>query len=432
VILGYAPLEGTSGIIAIDEDQVRSSRRPTWRREENGMSSAITRSTVALAALAACAVLAAPAMAAEGGGEPRVTPLLMTVEDPPVPFRGSDGRIHLVYELALTNFSSDTTRIRAVQVRTPGGRVLQTLRPKALGGPRGRLQPAGRRDGSASMAASTESLLFVHLRQARGANVPRTLEHRVTAAFDAAGGAVLAETGGRVSVNRRRVVRFGPPLRGSGYLSADSCCDASRHTRAALPVDGRVWLAQRYAVDWEQLDAQGRIYHGPKLGLNSYAIYGDPIYAVADGVVSSTIEGLPDQIPGTFPEKPALREVDGNSVVLNVGGGNYVLFAHMQPGSVRVNAGQRVRRGDVLGLVGNSGNSVAPHLHLHVTAGPSAIGSNGLPYAIDSYALTGATAGTEAFDEAEANGTVLPVTPFSPPRQVRNALPLDQLVVDFP
>ena len=394
------------------------------------MGRAATRSAIVLTALAACAVAAAPAMAAEGGGEPKITPLLMSVEDRPVPFRGSDGRTHLVYELALTNFSSDTTRVRTVQVRTPGGRVLQTLRAKALGGPRGRLQPAGRRDGSASMAASTESLLFVHLRLARGARAPRTLEHRVTAAFDAAGGAVLTETGGRVAVDRRPVVRFGPPLRGSGYLSADSCCDASRHTRAALPVDGRVWLAQRYAVDWEQLDAQGRIYTGPKLALSSYAIYGDPIYAVADGRVSSTIEGLPDQVPGTFPENPAAREVDGNSVVLDVGGGNYVLFAHMQPGSVRVSAGQRVRRGDVLGLVGNSGNSVAPHLHLHVTAGPSPIGSNGLPYAIDGYTLTGASAGTEAFDEAEANGTVLPVTPF-PARRVRNALPLDQLVVDF-
>jgi hypothetical protein len=391
------------------------------------------RSTVALAALAlaGCAAAAGTAAAAVGGAAPQVTPLLMEVEDRPVPFRGSDGRTHLVYELALTNFSSGATSIRNVQVRTPGGRVLQTLGAKALGGPKGRLQPAGRRDGSATMAASAESLLFVHLPLPEGARAPRALEHRVTASFEAADGAVLTETGGEVTVNRRRVVRFGPPLRGSGYLSADSCCDAVRHTRAALPVDGRVWLAQRYAVDWEQIDAQGRIYAGPKLDLNSYAIYGDPIYAVADGVVSSTIEGLPDQVPGGLPESISLADADGNSVVLNVGGGNYVLFAHMQPGSVRVRPGQRVRRGDVLGLVGNSGNSLAPHLHLHVTAGPSPVASNGLPYAIDSYAVSGRSPGTEAFDRAEADGTVLPVTPFAPPRQVRHALPLDQLVVDF-
>ena len=64
--------------------------------------------------------------------------------------------------------------------------------------------------------------------------------------------------GGEVAVDRQPVVSIGPPLRGEGYISADSCCDASRHTRAAMPVNGRVWLAQRFAVDWEQLDAQGR------------------------------------------------------------------------------------------------------------------------------------------------------------------------------
>jgi murein DD-endopeptidase MepM/ murein hydrolase activator NlpD len=90
-----------------------------------------------------------------------------------------------------------------------------------------------------------------------------------------------------------------------------------------------------------------------------------------------------------------------------------------------------VRRGDILGLVGNSGNSIAPHLHVHVTDGPSPVGSNGLPYEIDGYSLTGRTAGTEAFDRAEAESVALPATPFSPPRQVRNGLPLDQLVVDF-
>jgi murein DD-endopeptidase MepM/ murein hydrolase activator NlpD len=57
--------------------------------------------------------------------------------------------------------------------------------------------------------------------------------------------------------------------------------------------------------------------------------------------------------------------------VLDIGGGNYVLYAHMQPGSVTVKAGAKVKRGDVLGKVGNTGNTQAPHLHLHVMDGPS-------------------------------------------------------------
>ncbi|MGD9573085.1 MAG: hypothetical protein AB7V62_14475 [Thermoleophilia bacterium] len=90
-----------------------------------------------------------------------------------------------------------------------------------------------------------------------------------------------------------------------------------------------------------------------------------------------------------------------------------------------------MRGGDVIGLVGNAGNSGAPHLHVHVTRGASPIASDGVPYAIDRFTVTVRTAGTEAFDRAEGEGVVLLVTPFSPSRPVRRALPLDQLVIHF-
>jgi hypothetical protein len=54
---------------------------------------------------------------------------------------------------------------------------------------------------------------------------------------------------------------------------------------------GRVWIAQRYAVDWEQLDAEGRIYHGPQTDLKSYAVYQKEVLAVADAKVVRAIDG---------------------------------------------------------------------------------------------------------------------------------------------
>src|SRR5271168_2377819 len=138
----------------------------------------------------------------------------------------------------------------------------------------------------------------------------------------------LNETGGQIKVDRRKVVVIGPPLRGERYVSADSCCDATRHTRAALPVNWRVWVTQRYAVDWEQLDASGRTYSGPREEVKSYTIFGQPVLAVADAVVNSTRDGLPEQTPGKYPAGVSLDEADGNSVVLDLGGGNYALYAH--------------------------------------------------------------------------------------------------------
>jgi len=96
-----------------------------------------------------------------------------------------------------------------------------------------------------------------------------------------------------------------------------------------------------------------------------------------------------------------------------------------------VHPGDTVKRGQVLGLVGNSGNSVAPHLHFHVVSNPSPLAANGLPYEIDSYQITAKSPGTSAFDQAEEKGTPLAITPLSPPHHVTNGLPLDQLVISF-
>jgi murein DD-endopeptidase MepM/ murein hydrolase activator NlpD len=85
----------------------------------------------------------------------------------------------------------------------------------------------------------------------------------------------------------------------------------------------------------------------------------------------------------------------------------------------------------VLALVGNSGNSLAPHLHFHVMSGPLSLASNGLPYLVDSFTVTGQTPGTHAFDEAEAEGTPLKVNPVEPAETVTEAMPLDQYVVSF-
>src|SRR5260370_14351662 len=107
------------------------------------------------------------------------------------------------------------------------------------------------------------------------------------------------------------------------------------------------------------------------------------------------------------------------------------MYAHMQAGTIQVRVGQRVAAGQVIGLVGNSGNSVAPHLHFQVNDKPSSLASNGLPYEIKEFQVTGKSPGTKAFDEAEEKGTPLAVTPISPAQQVKGAMPLDQLIISF-
>jgi murein DD-endopeptidase MepM/ murein hydrolase activator NlpD len=386
-------------------------------------------STIAAALLIAFS-LVPRSVASSSIDSERITPVMLEVQDAPVPFIGSDGRTHLVYELWMKNFTSGKVAVEKVEILGDGAAVIRTLDTTEISS---RLQPAGLREPTGIMAPSSQALLFVHMVLPGGQAAPHKLTHRVLARAEAAppGMQEITETGGDIAPGLQPVVIIAPPLRGDRYVSADSCCDASRHTRAALPVNGRVWIAQRYAVDWEQLDDQGRIYHGPAADVASYTIYGKEILAVADAKVVSVIDGLPNQTPGQYPTNIPIDQADGNSVILDLGGSRYGLYAHFQPGSIRVRIGDTVKRGQVIGLVGNSGNSVAPHLHFHVMSTPSPLASNGMPYEIDSYQVAATSPSTAAFDEAEAKGTPLPITLISPPRHVTNGLPLDQLIISF-
>lgn len=383
-----------------------------------------------LIGLLALVVIVTSASFGQAAAPEEMTPLLLAVHDAPVPFTGSDGRVHLVYELWITNFSSAEVIVEKVDVLGDSA-VIQSLDRNAVAQ---RLQPAGQREAVKALAKGTQALLFLNVSLAPGAQIPRELSHRITARVDAAppGHQELSENGGTAMVDRREVAVLGSPLRGERFISADSCCDATRHTRAALPVNGRVWVAQRFAVDWEQLDAQGRIYSGPSEKLESYTIFGQPVFAVADAVVVAITEGFPEQTPGKYPTNISLDAADGNSVILDLGQQRYALYAHLQPGSIKVRQGERVKLGQTIGLVGNTGNSVAPHLHFQVSDGPSSLASNGLPYEINDLQVAGQTPGTKAFDEAEGKGTPLAVTPVSPPRRITGALPLDQLIISFP
>jgi hypothetical protein len=167
------------------------------------------------------------------------------------------------------------------------------------------------------------------------------------------------------------------PLRGSRWIAVNGCCD-STHRRAVLPINGAFHLAQRFAIDFLQLGPDGRFLTGPPEVLASYPAYGNAVLSVAPGVVVHIRDGLPDNVPGTVPPDPTPETAGGNHVLVDIGG-RFALYAHLQPGSLRVRVGQRVAAGQLLGLVGNSGNSDSPHLHFHVADAPSPLAADGLP-----------------------------------------------------
>lgn len=368
--------------------------------------------------------------AAGAAEEPKLTPMIAEVIAPPHLVPGSDGRRHLVYELAVTNGTGGAATVEALAVvdADTGARIAELGADELAA----RVTPGAQRgQETRELGAYQFAVVFLHVALADGAAVPVRITHEVTAHFAVMDGDMTMTIGESPVVSTAPVV-LGPPLRGRGYIAGDGCCDSIRHVRALLPLDGRLHLAQRFAIDWEQIDAANTLVAGDLSKPESYHIYGKPILAVADGTVVGTRDDLKDQTPGALPANLPLDEADGNFVVLDIGSGAFVNYAHMRPGSVKVKLGDRVKRGDVLGEVGNTGNSQAPHLHLHVMDGPSPLASNGLPYVFESFAITAVDeAGTEDFDRAEATGSPLTLTPRVPPQRLEGVLPLDLSIVDW-
>ena len=119
------------------------------------------------------------------------------------------------------------------------------------------------------------------------------------------------------------------------------------------------------AVDFQRLGTNGRTHTGGAgAPLTDYDGFGLPVLAPADGRIVEVTDGHADAPPGTNGDHP-------NNLVVDIGGGRYVLMGHLKQGSVTVQVGDTVRRGQPLAAVGNSGNTNEPHLHLQVQDSPT-------------------------------------------------------------
>ena len=195
-----------------------------------------------------------------------------------------------------------------------------------------------------------------------------------------------------ITVDATEPIVIGPPLEGSGWLDGSSCCTVTAHRAAINPINGTLHAPERFAIDYVQLDANGNYFDGPIDELSSYHYFGANILAVGDGPIVSMRWDLQEQVPGSDPDPATLPVADygGNHIVQDLGNGHYAFYAHLQPGNeIGVEVGQQLKKGEVIALLGNTGNTDSPHLHFHIMDSPLPLASNGLPFLIDSFELEG-------------------------------------------
>lgn len=364
---------------------------------------------------------AAPASTTPPGPKekPFTVPLDIVVPIAPTAF-SADGKMHLVYELHVTNMSLWNCTLNSIEAvsGSAGGKSLATFTSTRL---EGMIENPGVRTAEKTkIGPGMMAIVFMWVTVAQPADVPATIVDRVTVKIGDYPEELTVQTA-PIAVEREPIV-ISPPLRGDHWLAANGPSNTSGHRRALIPIDGRAVISQRFAIDWVKLGDDGKTYHGdPKDNRNYYAFGADAL-AVADGVVTEVKDGIPLNIPGpTSRAVPiTLETVGGNHVIINIGNGCYAFYAHLQPGSIRVKVGERVHRGEVLGLVGNTGNSTEPHLHFHISNASSPLGSEGLPYLLPSFEVEGKGWGWKPGDAKGA------------PAEHKMELPLEDDVVSFP
>ena len=343
----------------------------------------------------------------------------------------AEGQRHLVYELRLDNLGAQGLDLRTVEVLdADGGAVLARYGDQDLEGIIAR-PGAGKLADRRAIAGGAGAVLFLDVVAPTAAPTPRALVHRLTFAPVTPANAPAPQSivmGGRIAVARMGPVVLGPPLRGDHWLASHALSNESSHRRTVIAVDGAARIAQRFAVDWTRIGPDGQVFRGDPADNAHWTPWNADVLAVADATVVEAVDGIPENNPAA-DDKAVPITVDnatGNHLVLDIGGGRFVTYAHLRPGSLKVRVGQRVRRGQVIASLGNSGKSDAPHLHLQVTDGPKPLASEGLPFVFQRFTLEGHLKSLSVL----VDGTGW--RPTEPAQARRGETPVRNAVVAFP
>jgi Peptidase family M23 len=339
----------------------------------------------------------------------------------PTPFPAHDG-VHLAYELRLTSFDSRELRIERVEVRESGasGEVLATYEGSQLDEIIARVPQRSSTADARRIDAGGHCAAYVWLSLDSRRRPPTLLMHQITVSVAGTQEVLTIDT--TVSVSRQAPVVIGAPLRGGPWYTNNGPDNDSGHRRVLFVRDGKLYAQSRFAFDWYKVKADGSGAGDPQ------GTYGQEVLAVADAVVAAVVDGIPDNpadkrdarsVPITWDT------VSGNSVSLDLGGGRYASYGHLAPQSTRVKPGERVMRGQVIGLVGNSGNTTGAHLHFEIATSDRPGSGDGVPFVFESFELFAKVGEgpnwreqTVRFAEGE--------------RTRRREMPLNRMVIRFP
>lgn len=350
-------------------------------------------------------LFSAPLTLSHAQGAAPVTGLSVSVPLVASPLPTASGQV-LVYELNVRNHDENNCA-RLTDVRAQGGRGQSFLDVHYQGDalaantlaytremaratePPAQPMPPGA-TSAVTLPAGGGGVIYFFVPLGAGKPAPTSLKHTLQF-VPCAGAADIQRVVYDLAIVRQAPLVIGLPSSGNGWVAGDSVTAKGVHRRTLIPVrdaagkplTGQFHVPERYAIDWVMVDENARRARGPVQHNASYLAFGKSIIAVADGTIARTRDGMPEQTPPKSPPNPSIDTAAGNYIMQAIGGGRFAFYAHLQPGSLRVKPGQQVKRGQVLAVLGNTGNSTEPHLHFHVSNTDDPLMSEGVPFVFD-------------------------------------------------
>jgi murein DD-endopeptidase len=329
--------------------------------------------------------------------EPRVEVLCPS---PPIPVTIGKNRV-LVYELHLTNFDGVPLTLKRISIfaAQENSDPLATLEGEKLSTVMIRIgAPMMMSGGSSAGGGNTRTLdpggrnvVFLWIDLPANQSVPANLRHQLVfsstpAGTDKPGDATLEDFS--VAVDHSPVPVLSPPFDGGIWLAGDGPTNSSDHRRGIFAIGGQIYSPERFAIDWVKVGPNGDSRHDGTSKNENWWGWQEPVLAVADGEITEVVDEYPDNTPRVLPPV-TLDNIAGNHIVLQIARDRFVTYAHLQRGSLKVRARNHVHRGEVLALLGNSGNTTGAHLHLQVTDRNSVLQSQGVPFVFAAFTYLG-------------------------------------------
>ncbi|MTD12598.1 peptidoglycan DD-metalloendopeptidase family protein [Nakamurella sp. YIM 132087] len=362
------------------------------------------------------------------------TPITGRVVAAPEPVPATDGMIHLVYELQLINVLAQDVRLDSVAVRGDGEDLLELAADDLPSWMRvfGATEP-----GTTTFGPGQAGLVWLDVTLEPDQQVPARLDHVITATPTTPSEplipATLTETIAATEVSTAEPVEVLPPLRGPGWVDGGSCCALTAHRGAVNSISGEFFAAERFAIDYVQVDSEGRLWSGDATSVDSYPYFGTGVYAVADGPVVAVVDGMPEQTPTVNPTGLELAEYGGNHIVQDIGNGRYAFYAHLKTGTAGAwKVGDQLTAGEQIAELGNTGNTDAPHLHFHIMDSPDPLRANGLPFVLDEFEVEGRYPSEDALGPLLEDGGPVPTEPGIARSTQRAAMPLSLDIMTYP